>query len=441
MNTKEIIEKLSKFPDSRSFMSFVFELKFKERFNTLREILYHIDIFLAEKKLDQAKQMLDVGDKLNDMLDAGHKFDSTDDFRNYRTLRIIGKKKVAKYLEAKGDYPGAAAQYRKILEDLHLPDEEAFNAEIMMEIGILEEQSGKKKDAIVKFEKAAEIYKNKKDDFNYQAALFNSAHVLYDLKQYRQAEVFCKYVIKHYGETGKIQSPAAHAYLEMANICEIREKDQDAKGFYDKALDSYRKLNERTKISDILNRIASYQMDSDQPELAEKMLQESLDLKQSIDYHQGKANFLFVVAESLRESGNLFRALDYYNMSYQQFTEAGVESKKLQIKHSIYKCLKALKMVKKDMGTFIEKFELKPPNIFTSEKAIRLDYRSFGTDGYNLSNHQSWKFSERPRVNRKFLVYLLRNLTRVYIKLGKDKEYFKYQNLLNIVESDYKKNK
>jgi tetratricopeptide (TPR) repeat protein len=430
MKIEKIIEKLSGYSDSRSLMNYVFDLKYDLRFNTLREIIYHIDIYIAEKNQENAEKMLNTGDKLNDLLDAGHKFQRTEEYKNFRTLRTIAKKKMAKFLESRGDSKGAIEQYGKILSDLNLPEEEAFHAEILMEIGIIEEQNGKKKEAIAKFEKAAKIYKEKRDDFNFLAALFNSAHVLYDIKQYRQAESFCKSVIKHYGETGKVQSPVAHAYLEMANIYEIKEKDPEARTFYNKALDSYQKLNERAKISDILNRIAAYEMENNHNASAASLMHESLDLKRTIDFQQGKASYCFIMAENLRECGSPESALDYYNLAYHYYSEAGIESRKLQIKHCIFKCLKAL-----------EQFEPKHPKTKLIDKLERINYRNFNSDGYSLSNHKSWKYSDRAKVNRKFLVYLLRNLSKVYIKLGNDKEYFKYQNLLTIVESDNKKNK
>ncbi|MCD4785995.1 MAG: tetratricopeptide repeat protein [Candidatus Eremiobacteraeota bacterium] len=439
MEIKRIIEKLSKEKNVSLLGDYINELSFTERFNTLREIIYHIDVFLAEKEYDSVKKLLDISDELSLHLNEGNNSKGDDDARKVHTLKIIAKKKRVKYYEAMGDPRKAIDQYLNIIGELQIPEEETFLAEILMEIGIIEEQTGRKKEAITKFDRAAKIYKRKNDDFNYTASLFNCAHVLYDMNKYREAESYCRRVINYHRDTGKTQSPIAHSFLEMANIFEILSKDKEARTYYEKALHSYRQLNDRVKMSDILNRIGSYEVMERKFTSAASLFHESLELKRTIDFQQGKANYFLMIADVLNYAGNKEKALDYYNIAYHYYNEAGIESKKTVIKHKIFRIVEKYKRIRRDMGTFLEKFELMFPKEDPSKKIERIDYRTVGIDGIALSKQEGWKFHESSKVNRKFLVYLLRNLSRVYMKLGREKDYLKFFQIRSMVEKAHKK--
>jgi len=439
MEIEKIIEKLSKEKNRILLGGYIDELSFTERFNTLREIVYHIDIFLAEKEYENIEKLLDISDELSKRLSEEGKSREIEDPEKVRTLKIIARKKRAKFYESTGQPQKAINQYLNIIHDLQIPDEETFQAEILMEIGIIEEQIGRKKEAIAKFDRAAKIYKRKDDDFNYTASLFNCAHVLYDLNQYREAEAYCRRVINYHQDTGKNQSPVAHSYLEIANIFEIMSKDRDARIYYEKALHSYRQLSDRVKMSDILNRIGSFEIEEKKYTSAASLFHESLELKRTIDFQQGKANFFLMIADVLNYGGNWEQALDYYNMAYHYYGEVGIESKKLVIKYKIFRILEKIKVTKKDMGTFLEKFEMLLPKEDPSKKIEKIDYRTIEYDGLSLSKQKEWKFHEKPKVNRKFLIYLLRNLSRVYMKLGREKDYLKFFQIRSMVEKAHKK--
>lgn len=439
MEIEKIIKKLSGEKNAGLLGDYIRELSFTERFNTLREIIYHVDVFLAEKEYDNVKKLLDISDKLSQHLDEGKNSREFDDTGKVHTLKIIAKKKKAKYYEAMGQPQKAINQYLNIIGELQIPGEETFLAEILMEIGIIEEQTGRKREAIAKFDRAAKIYKRKNDDFNYTASLFNCAHVLYDLNQYREAKNYCRRVINYHQDTGKTQSPVAHSFLEMANIFEILSKDKEARTYYQKALHSYRELSNRVKMSDILNRIGSYEVAESKHTSAASLFHESLELKRTIDFQQGKANLFLMIADVLNYGGNKERALDYYNIAYHYYNEAGIESKKTIIKYKIFRIVEKHRRKKRDMGTFLEKFEIMIPKEDPSKKIEKIDYRTIEFDGVTLSRQKGWEFHERPKVNRKFLIYLLRNLSRVYMKLGREKDYLKFFKIKSMVEKSYKK--
>lgn len=437
MEIAKIIEKLATGDNPEVMLKYISDLRFDIRFNTLREIIYHLDLYMAEGNLEHAARLLKVAEKLEELLETDHKFRTDEEQKNVRTLKIIARKKKAKYYEARGEREKAIRHYLEIVKDLRLPEEENFLAEILMEIGIIEEQIGRKREAVLKFDKAAKIYKKNNDDFNYMASLFNCAHVFYDLNQYRKAEVYCRNVIQYYQEHKKVQSPIAHSYLEMANINELVKRDKHARAYYEKSLDAYRQLNEKVKMSDIMNRLGSYEMDEGHYASAATTYQEALDLKRTLDFQQGKGVYFFLSAEILRHSGNIETAKEHYNLAYHYFEESGQESKKLIVKHKLYLCGKSYGTAEKDMGTYVEKFKKAVPDTSKAQGIDRIDYKIISADGRNLPTMKEWEFHSSPKVNRKFLMFLLRNLSRVYLKLGREKDFMKFNQIKKDVEKVY----
>jgi len=438
MEIKKIVNELNNKDNLTAIRNYLSSLKFETRFNALRELIYHVDIYLAEKQLNQADALLNVAEKLSRFLEEDQVADKTKDIRS---LKIITQKKRAKYFESKGRYQDAINQYDKIMRNLRLPEEETFQAEMLMEIGILEEQIGWKKDALIKFDRASKIYGRHGDDFNFEASLFNCAHVLYDMNFYYKAEEFCRAVIRHHGNDEKMQSPVAHSYLEIANINELYEKNQDAREYYKKALESYRLLNDRVKMGDILNRLGSFEMDDGNFDYAAKTFSEALEIKRTVDYLQGRAMFYEVMGDSIRLGGNPAEAVSYYNAAYHFYNLAGVDGRKIIVKYKIFKLLVELQITRQDMGTFLEKYKKKEPNLKKIHEPARLDYRKVYYDGYSLETVGEWKTLHKSKVNRKFLLYLLRNLCRVHLTLGKDKDYQYYSAMRELVEDDFRKKK
>lgn len=439
MKFREIVENLNRKADSRSVRKFVRKIEFRTRFNTLRELIYHADIYLAEGKLEQCDQILKVAEKISRYLDEDLQGKVPE---KVRSLKIITRKKRAKYFEARGDLKEAIARYKLIINMLNLPDEEPFLAEMLMEVGILQEQLGKKKEALDNFTKSIRIYKDKKDDFNFEAALFNCAHVLYDLNFFYKAEEFCRTVIRHYKRKKKMMSPVAHSYLEMANIKEIQEKEEEAKMYYNKALESYRSLNLKVKVSDILNRIGSYEIDENNVSGAIRFFNESLDIKLDVDFTQGKAEIYEIIGDQLRYCNNLEDALAFYNTAYDMLEKSGANKRKIVIKHKIFKIVKHLELTSKDLGTFVEEFKRKEMEIYGTsllEKLQRVEYRELGGDGAKLETIREWKIPRDFQVNRKFLLYVLRNLSRAHSRLDNQDEFLKYSRMREFVEKNYRK--
>jgi tetratricopeptide (TPR) repeat protein len=439
MEIKKIIEELDKKVSQKAIRSFISQLKFEARFNTLRELIYHVDLYLSENNYAHANQLLNVIDKITRYLDQDYEDYKT---RDVRALKVIARKKKAKFFENQGLHQEAENQYKAILKDLKLPDEENFLAEMLMELGIIEEQGGNKKEALSKFDQSSKIYGKRQDNFNYEAALFNCAHVLYDLSFYDKAEEFCQAVIKHHQDvSGKMVSPIAHSYLELANVYEVFDCEDKAKTHYKKALDSYRQLNDRIKMSDILNRIGSYEVEDGNILSAAAIFQEALDIKRTMDFIEGKAIFYDSMGDQMRWSGCPEEALNYYNAAFHYFEEAGADGRKLLIKHKIYKILDSLQTTQKDMGTFFEKFQKKGFETTKITPLERLDYARHSVDVEEIQANLQWNPGYRFRVNRKFLIYVLRNLSRVYSILGKKKDFLLYSRLRAVVEEDYRKGK
>jgi tetratricopeptide (TPR) repeat protein len=436
MEFDEIVKQLESKDNLKDICKYISTLKFEERFNALREMIYHIDIFLSEGNLTGADRMLNLAERLSIFVDENYE-DRVPD--KVRSLKIIAKKKRAKYFEYKGNHREAIKQYTSIIENLTQAEEESFLSEMLMEIGILEEQMGLKKEALEKFIRASSICKLKGDSFNYEAALFNCAHIYYDMSYYNKAEEYCREVVKHSKKSGKVLSPTAHSYLELANICELFNKDEEAKIYYKKALDSYRLLNEKVKMSDILNRIGTFEMFEGNLISASSIFQESLEVKKNVDYLQGKSNFFEVIGDTLRLAGNPKSALNYYNIAYHLYMESGGDNRKIVVKHKIYKILKGFNLVSKDMGTFIESFKKELPEFSNVIDLEKLDYAERGWEGERPDSGKDWHIPYRFKVNRKFLFYLVRNLAKIYGLMGKDEDRDKYSRLKDIVEKRYKK--
>ncbi len=438
MEISELIENINSRKNRRQLREYLRSLRFELRFNSLRELIYHVDVYLSSGNWEQADQLLAVAEKLSRYVedDSGSR-----NPRDVRSLKIITQKKRAKYYDNRGERTEAAAQYRVIIKGLRMPEEETFMAEMLMELGIVEEHMGRKKEALTRFDKASRLYGTRKDSFNFKAALFNCAHVLYDLNFYSKAEEFCREVILGHEEGKKLHSPVAHSYLEMANIYEIQQKEEKARIYYQKALDCYRRLPNLLKMSDILNRIGSYEIEDGNIASAEAVFREALDIKESIDFAQGRGRYFEMMGDQLRWGNSPREALNCYNGAYQFFDEAGCESSKTIIKHKIFKVLQELGLQRKDLGTFIEKFKNKPFDPSGMEELEKIEYGRNGNDGYITPPGMPWDSPHSIRVNRRFLIYLLRNLSRASSRLGKKQDFLKYSRIRSLVEEDYKKQK
>ncbi|MFP4499040.1 MAG: tetratricopeptide repeat protein [Vulcanimicrobiota bacterium] len=439
MILSELIEKLNKTHDNRKIKEILSNLAFETRFNYLRELIYHIDIYMAEGKYGQTDELLTSAEKLENFLNIDSRGKISD---KVRTLQIITKKKRAKFFDNQGMKRRAIAQYKLIISELQLPRENNFLAELLMEIGIIEEQLGYKQEAFKKFGKAVKVYGRQKDKFNYEAAMFNCAHVLYDLRFFRKAEEFCRALIDHYRKTGKMQSPIAHAYLEMANIRELKNQGDGARAYYKKALDAYRHLDDKSKMSDILNRIGTFEMEDGNIKSAVNIYQEALGIKTSLDYNTGQATFYENMGDSLRFANNLNDALKYYKTAYHYYQVAGAGSRKIILKHKIHKILSFLGLEDNDLGTYIESYKNQPDDkgIIKLEK---IDYNQIPSDEVISEVLRDWKIPHQFKGNRKFLIFLLRNLSKAHSRLENDEEYLKFHRLRSIVEKDFngKKNK
>jgi tetratricopeptide (TPR) repeat protein len=412
------------------------KLRFETRFNFLREMIYHIDICLAEGYFEGADTFLKAAEKIALYIDAGQE---TKVPQKVRSLKIITKKKRARYFEYSGDFRSAIRQYHKIIESLKLPEESTFLAEMLMEIGILEEKLGRNKTALKHFRKAFRICSANEDTFNYDAAIFNCAHVYYDMSNYPKAEKYCRAVIKNNKKKTIVQSPIAHAYLEMANIHELFNRDDKAQKYYGKALETYRKLGEKVKVSDILNRLGVYEMNADNNIRALPIFEESLEIKQNIDYFQGKGYFLETMGDQLRFGKNPEEALYYYNLAYYFNAEAGSTGRNIIIKHKIFKILEELGLTIKDLGTFIETFRKRLPNFSEVVDVVKLDYSEKGSDGGKYETIREWKMSHNFRVSRKFLFYVVRNLNRLYRQMNREKDHKRFSRLQDTVEKKFRK--
>lgn len=436
MEIKDILEQISGTENRRAIRDYLASLRFETRFNALRELIYHTDLYLAANNHPLADKVLSAAETISRHMDEKSE---TRNPKDIRALKIITQKKRAKYYDSIGNKKEAQAQYRTIIKGLSLPAEETFLAEMLMELAIIEEQTGQKKEALKKFDQASKIYSARQDPFNYKAALFNCAHVLYDLNFYSKAEEFCRAVIGHKAEKDRIHSPVAHSYLELANIYEIQEKDDKAKAHYRKALEAYSSMNDRIKMSDILNRIGSYEIEEGNTLSASAIFQESLDIKRTVDFMQGRGIFYQAMADACRWGNSPREAIVYYNAAYHYFDEAGCESNKTIIRHSIYKVLRSLGLAREDMGTFVEKYKKKNPDLSKVEELERIDYGKTYGDGEKLPERGEWHNPRSFRVNRRFLVYLLRNLARVNSMLGREKDFLTYSRLRSTVEEIYKK--
>jgi tetratricopeptide (TPR) repeat protein len=436
MDIHKIIEELQEKASQTDIKRFISDLKFETRFNTLRELIYHVEIYTAEGRPGEADRLLSAAEKISRYIDENA---SDRNLRDVRSLKTITRKKRAKFHDSQGRREEAIAHYQEIMKGLDMPREENFLGEMLMEIAIIEEQMGKKKDALAKFDRASRIYGKKKDSFNFQAALFNCAHVLYDMSYYSKAEDFCRAVIGHYKNTGKMLSPVAHAYLEMANIYELQGRSENAKIFYKKALDSYRQMNDRIKMSDILNRIGSYEIDDGNPISAAAIFQEALDIKRTVEFLQGKGQLYESMGDQLRWGGNPGEAMNYYYLAFHFFDESGSEARKTILKHKVYKCRETLGPGVEDLGTFVEKFKKKSPEESRVMDLERLDYACTPRECQRPQKEREWLPPHVNRVNRKFLMYLLRNLARVHSILGNEKDFLKYSRLRSLIEKEYRK--
>lgn len=434
MEIDGIIMKIKNLKSKEEVEDFISSLRFEIRFNTLRELIYHIDIYFAEKNLDKVEELLSIAEQLSSSL----KTHGRKNKENIRALKIITQKKRAKLYEAQGNYKKAITQYKLIMSGLRIPEEETFLAEMLMEIGILREEMGKKREALKSFDKSSKIYFRKKHLFNFEASLFNCAHVLYDLKYYYKAEEFCKTVIKTYKLTKKLISPVAHSYLELANIRELFGEMQRAKVYYQKALEYYRKLKHKAKASDILNRLGTFEIREGNLSSAEVILLDALYMKEEIDFAEGKAFFFEVMGDVLRFSGNPQDAINYYNEAYFLSKNVGSSSRNLILTHKIYKVLESLDIAEEDIGTFIENFKPQPPHPMKIIIMKKSEYRKMYGDGYFTKTMNQWYMHKPFTVNRKFLLYVLRNLSKLYRLKNSNQDFIKYSRMREVVEEKYK---
>ena len=68
MEIHNIINELINKDNLKVIRDYISTLRFELRFNALRELVYHVDIYLAEENLEQADRLLNAAEKLSRFL-------------------------------------------------------------------------------------------------------------------------------------------------------------------------------------------------------------------------------------------------------------------------------------------------------------------------------------------------------------------------------------
>lgn len=262
-------------------------LQVEDRRALLRQLQAHVEVHLAQGHRLAAHVLLGISAEVaGDSLELQYGVERT---------RI-------RWLEQEGlgdDALAAMSRLYEVHRRRRSPPERG--AELAMELGILLDRSGRKKEALKLFRNAAARYHRMNQPYNRAAALFNAASVLYDLGRVGPSLRVCREALEQGGE-GHLDMEA-HIALQMANSHELQGHLDQAVESYQMAAEGYGGLQNRRQESSIRYRLGWLALQRGLPAEAWPQLQQALEVRREHDYGTGLARYHLARAESYRTAG------------------------------------------------------------------------------------------------------------------------------------------
>ena len=414
MAVEEFLRNLLAQPDADARRRYMAGLDELARDHVASLLFCHVDLHIAERHRTAADTLLQIAEDVSPVFD--------NDLYPYLCCR-----RRAQLCRRRGDNRGALDAWRLAWRILETSDLHAAQVEVLMELGIMHDLTGDRRQALHQFKRAAEICRREHLEFNWAAALFNMASIYLDLGENERFERNARKVDR-LDQTYDFPSHRARLELLLANA-EDRKGDTDkSTEHYRRALDAYRQVHDRLKASEILAHLGEVARISGQEDMTGPLLGEALAERRALDAREAEGRFYYYRGITAWYAGLPKEASSFYQQALERFSGLNSDSE-METRYRLHQCLRAQGQIDAPLPTFLESRSLAdavepdvwprdphvgrphPPLTCASDGYGRPDaYRAPHGDGATLLDYNRRRRSRRFHVDRVHLAHLLNAL-------------------------------
>lgn len=339
MAFEDILRNLLSKPDAESRRRYLSTLDDAAAERAASNLFCHIDIHIAEAHRTAADTLLRVAEDIAELFEG--------EFFPYLCSR-----RRARLCRAWGDTSGALEAYRRAWRVLEKSNLSEAQVDVLMELGILQDEVGDRDGALHSFRRAATICRREQLGFNWAAALFNMASIYLELGD---EERFHRYASRVARLDRTLNFPSHRARLELltANWMDRWGRSAESVEHYRKALDAYRQVHDRLKASEILAHLGEVARLTGQEDVTGPLLGEALAERRALDAREAEGRFYFYRGVTAWQVGLVAEAAQFFQQALDRFSSLSGDAEQ-ETRYRLYLCLAALGQVRESLPAFLE---------------------------------------------------------------------------------------
>jgi len=412
-NAQEVLRILLSRPDGASRRKYLSTLDDGCVETVASQLFCHIDIHVSEGHRAAADTLLRVAEDIADLFEG-------------EVFAYLCCRRRARLCRKWGDARGALDAYRRAWRILERSELHEAQVEVLMEMGILQDQAGDRDAALVSFRRAANVCRRERLHFNWAAALFNMASIYLEAGE---EERFHRYAARVARLDRACDFPSHRARLELltANWMDRWGRSAQSVEHYRKALEAYRRVHDRLKASEILAHLGELARLNGQIDATGPLLGEALSERRTLDAREAEARFYYYRGATAWQTGLVEDAAMFYQQALERYSGIDADAEQ-ETRYRLYLCLSALGRVNETLPAFLESRSLghapeaqpgHDPHVGTPHPPLTLAcdntgrpyaYRAPRGDGASLDDFHNRKRARAYIIDRSELARLLHAL-------------------------------
>lgn len=337
--SQEVLRILLSRPDAQSRRQYLSSLDDVTVENAASLLFCHVDVHIAEGHRTAADALLRVAEDVSPLFEG-------------EVFSYLCCRRRARLCRKWGDTRGALDAYRRAWKILERSDLAEAQVEVLMEMGILQDQGGDREGALTSFRRAAQICRREHYHFNWAAALFNMASIYLELGD---EERFHRYATRVARLDRACDFPSHRARLELltANWMDRWGRSAQSMEHYRRALDAYRLVHDRLKASEILAHLGEMARIAGQLDATGPLLGEALAERRALDAREAEARFYYYRGVTAWQAGLADEAIVFFQQAMERY--AGIDADAEQeTRYRLYLCLAATGRTQETLASFLE---------------------------------------------------------------------------------------
>lgn len=339
MTVEENLRALLSKPDADARRRYMTTLDEEQRDRVASLLFCHIDLHVAERHRTAADLILQVAEDVSPVYDN-------------ELFPYLCCRRRAQLCRRWSDSRGAIDAYRRAWRILEGSDLHSAQVEVLMELGILHDLTGDRRQALEQFKHAATICKREQLEFNWAAALFNMASIYLELGEHERFERSARKV-ERLDKTFDFPSHRARLELLMANSEDRNGDSVKSAEHYRRALDAYRQVHDRLKASEILAHLGEMARVSGQADMTGPLLGEALGERRALDAREAEGRFYFYRGVTESQAGLPENAARHFQKALDRFSGLNSDAE-LETRYRLYQCLRQLGRTHETLPAFLE---------------------------------------------------------------------------------------